>query len=69
MLQTHASTLDLADQDVSVAPARAAYLHDLERRLAPFCERTAPRQRAMAYRRGLLSPAERKTSWPLAGST
>jgi hypothetical protein len=43
MLQTHASTLDLADQDVSVAPARAAYLHDLERRLAPFCERTAPR--------------------------
>jgi hypothetical protein len=43
MLRTHTSTLDLADQDVSVAPARAAYLHDLERRLAPFCERTAPR--------------------------
>ena len=39
---------------------------DIERRLAPYFERAEPRQRAMAYLRGLLSPAERKNSWQLA---
>jgi SRSO17 transposase len=39
---------------------------DIERRLAPYFERSEPRQRAMASRRGLLSPAARKNSWPLA---
>jgi hypothetical protein len=43
-----------------------AYLADIERRLAPSCERAEPRQRAMAYLRGLVSPAERKNSWQLA---
>jgi SRSO17 transposase len=41
-------------------------LTDIERHLAPYFERTEPRQRAMAYLRGLLSPAERKNSWQLA---
>jgi SRSO17 transposase len=66
MILMHESPLDLADQDASVVPGGAAYLHDLERRLAPYFERTEPRQRAMAYLRGLLSPAERKNSWQLA---
>jgi SRSO17 transposase len=38
----------------------------VKRRLAPYVERTEPRQRAMAYLRGLLSPAERQNSWRLA---
>jgi SRSO17 transposase len=66
MIRMHDSTLDLADQDALVVPGGAAYLHDLERRLAPYFERAEPRQRAMAYLRGLLSPAERKNSWQLA---
>jgi SRSO17 transposase len=41
-------------------------LADIERRLAPYFVRAEPRQRAMAYLRGLLSPAERKNSWQLA---
>jgi hypothetical protein len=65
MILIHESTLDLADQDASVIPGGAAYLHDLERRPAPYFERTEPRQRAMADLRGLLSPAERKYSWQL----
>jgi SRSO17 transposase len=39
---------------------------DVERRLAPYFERAEPRRRALAYLRGLLSPAERKNSWQLA---
>jgi SRSO17 transposase len=41
-------------------------MNDIERCLAPHFERAEPRQRAMAYLRGLLSPAERKNSWPWA---
>src|SRR5918996_5912332 len=62
----HESTPEMADQDASVVLGGAAYLHDIERRLAPYVEGTEPRQRAMAYLRGLLSPAERKNSWQLA---
>jgi SRSO17 transposase len=54
------------DQDVAAVQGGAAYLTDIERRLAPYFERAEPRQRAMAYLRGLLSPAERKNSWQLA---
>lgn len=43
-----------------------AYLADVERRLAPYFKRVEPRQRAIAYLQGLLSPAERKNSWQLA---
>src|SRR5256886_11049237 len=56
----------LVDQDISVVHGGVAYLSEIERRLAPYFERTEPRQRAMAYLRGLLSPAERKNSWQLA---
>ena len=66
MILRHESTLELADQDASVVPGGAAYWHDRERRLAPSCERTEPRPRAMAARRGLLSPVERPNSWPVA---
>jgi SRSO17 transposase len=59
------STL-LMDPDASAVYGGAAYLTDIERRLAPYFERAEPRQRAMAYLRGLLSPAERKNSWQLA---
>jgi SRSO17 transposase len=60
------STPDVVDQDASVVPGGAAYLHDLECRLAPYVERTEPPRRTMAYLRGLLSPAEHKNSWQLA---
>jgi hypothetical protein len=54
------------DQDVAAVQGGAASVRDSERRLALYCERAEPRQRALADRRGLLSPAERKNSWPLA---
>jgi SRSO17 transposase len=38
----------------------------MERRLAPYVARTEPRQRALAYLRGLRSPAERTNRWQLA---
>src|SRR6267142_6658656 len=54
------------EQDVPMVQGGAAYMTDIERRLAPYFERPEPRQRAMAYLRGLLSPAERKNSWQVA---
>ena len=54
------------DQDVTAVQGGAAYLADIERRLAPYFARAEPRQRVMAYLRGLLSSAERKNSWQLA---
>ena len=47
MLRMHDSIAELIDQDASVVPGGAAYLHDLERRLAPSFERAEPRQRAL----------------------
>ncbi len=54
------------DEVASAVQVGLAYLADMERRLAPYVERAEPRQRAMAYLQGLLSPAERKNSWQLA---
>jgi SRSO17 transposase len=54
------------EQDAAMVQGGAAYMSDIERRLAPYFERAEPRQRAMAYLCGLLSPAERKNSWQLA---
>src|SRR5262245_4394785 len=54
------------DQDIATVQGGAAYLTDIECCLVPYFEHAAPRQRAMAYLRGLLSPAERKNSWQLA---
>jgi SRSO17 transposase len=59
----HPATMDEAAIAVQ---GGQAYLADIERRLAPYFERVEPRQRAIAYLRGLLSPAERKNSWQLA---
>lgn len=66
MMSTRAPSAPAVDQDVSAVQGGAAYMTDIERRLAPYFERSEPRQRAMAYLRGLLSPAERKNSWQLA---
>jgi SRSO17 transposase len=66
MMPTNESTPLLVDQDMPVIHGGAAYLNDIERRLAPYFERAEPRQRVLAYLRGLLSPAERKNSWQLA---
>src|SRR5919199_1570484 len=66
MMAAHEDTIPALDLDVSVVQGGAAYLNDIERRLAPYFERSEPRQRALTYLRGLLSPAERKNSWQLA---
>ena len=55
-----------ADQDMARGRSGAAHMADIERRLAPYFERAEPRQRAVAYVRGLLSSVERKNSWQLA---
>jgi SRSO17 transposase len=55
-----------ADEAATAVQGGTAYLADMERRLSPHFERAEPRQRAMAYLRGLLSPVERKNSWQLA---
>ena len=41
-------------------------LEEIQARLAPFFARAEPRQRALAYLRGLLSQTERKNGWQLA---
>src|SRR5260221_6470070 len=41
-------------------------LEEVQERLAPYFERAEPRQRAMAYIRGLVSITERKNGWQLA---
>ena len=46
----------------------AAGLDSLHVRIAPRFERSEPRQRALAYLRGLLSSVERKNSWQLAAN-
>jgi hypothetical protein len=66
MMLTQARYAPPLDQDVSVIQGSPADLDDLERRLRPSCERSEPRQRAMVYLRGLLSPAERTHSGQLA---
>ncbi len=44
----------------------ADHLEEVQERLAPCFERAEPRQRAMAYIRGLISTIERKNGWQLA---
>jgi SRSO17 transposase len=66
MMPTKEPPTPSVDQDTAAVQGGAAYLADVERRLAPYFERAEPRQRALAYLQGLLSPAERKNSWQLA---
>jgi hypothetical protein len=65
MMPTREPWAPCMDGDASAVQGGTAYLTDIERRLAPYFERVKPRQRAMAYVWGLLSPAERKNSWQL----
>ena len=44
----------------------AAGLEELHARIAPRFARSEPRERVLAYVRGLLAPVERKNSWTLA---
>src|SRR5258708_18080925 len=44
----------------------AGELEALHARIAPRFERAEPRRRALAYRKGVLSHAERKNGWQLA---
>ena len=41
-------------------------LEEIQDRLAPYFERAEPRQRVMAYLRGLVGQTERKNGWQLA---
>jgi SRSO17 transposase len=66
MIPLHEHSPSLSDQEVTAVQGGIAYVTDAQRRLAPYFERAEPRQRALAYLRGLLSPAERKNSWQLA---
>jgi SRSO17 transposase len=66
VMATMARSACPVDQDVTAVQGGAAYLTEIERRLAPDGERAEPRQRALASRRGLLSPAERQNSWQVA---
>ena len=65
MRPMHEATPCQIDQEGAVVPGGAAYLHDIEQRLTPYFERAEPRQRAMVYVRGVLSPVEHQHSWPL----
>lgn len=57
-----------ADQCTAIAQAQgwAEQLQTLADVLGPHFPRSEPRQRALAYLKGLLSPVERKNSWQLA---
>ena len=46
--------------------AWAAGLEELHARIAPRFARSEPRERVLAYVRGLLAPLERKNSWTVA---
>jgi SRSO17 transposase len=64
---TPASSLWIpTDATASTIAGGQAYLADLARRLAPYVARSQSRDRVLAYRRGLLSEAERKHSWQVA---
>src|SRR6266516_343265 len=54
------------DLDVAEVAAWAEGLEGLHARIAPRFARSEPRERVLAYVRGLLAPVERKNSWPLA---
>ena len=54
------------DLDVAEVEAWAAGLEEVHARIAPRFARSEPRERVLAYVRGLLAPVERKNSWTLA---
>jgi SRSO17 transposase len=54
------------DLDVAEVAAWAAGLEEVHARIAARFARSEPRERVLAYVRGLLAPVERKNSWTLA---
>jgi len=52
--------------DVAEVEAWAAGLAEVHARIAPRFGRSEPRERVLAYVRGLLAPLEKKNSWTLA---
>ncbi|CCH79142.1 transposase [Nostocoides japonicum T1-X7] len=52
--------------DVAEVEGWAARLAEVHARIAPRFARSEPRERVLAYVRGLLAPLERKNSWTLA---
>ncbi len=62
--------MDVAKQEVTLGTVQTwvQALDDVEHRIAPHFARVEARKHALAYLRGLLSPAERKNSWQLAES-
>jgi len=54
------------DLGVAEVQAWAVGLEEVHARIAPRFARSEPRQRVLAYVRGLLAPVERKNSWTLA---
>jgi hypothetical protein len=52
--------------DVAEVEAWAAGLAEVHARIAPRFARSEPRERVLAYVRGLLAPLEKKNSWTLA---
>ena len=54
------------DVDVAEVELWAAGLEEVHARIAPRFARSEPRERVLAYVRGLLAPVERKNSWTLA---
>ena len=57
---------DLDVAEVAEVAAWAAGLADVHALIAPRFARSEPRERVLAYVRGLLAPVERKNSWTLA---
>ena len=60
-----ASLLPITVQEADVA-IRATGLDEIGRRIGRRFVRQEPRQRALAYLKGLLYPIERKNSWQIA---
>ena len=54
------------DLDVAEVAEWAQGLEEIHARIAPRFARSEPRERVLAYVRGLLAPVERKNSWTLA---
>lgn len=54
------------DLDVAEVREWAAGLEEVHARIGPRFARSEPRERVLAYVRGLLAPVERKNSWTLA---
>ena len=52
--------------DVAEVEAWAEGLAEVHARIAPRFARSEPRERMLAYVRGLLAPLEKKNSWTLA---